>query len=579
MHSIQKLCAALLSAVLLLCVLPMTTVNAQAAEDEIATVSTTSNERAVYDYLTGTLGLGTAAACGVMGNIYCESRFTPTVYNSACGAYGICQWTSSRLSALKRNYPSSYSTLSSQLAFLGKELNGLESNGPTVLKYLKSLSNSSSSAADAALYFAKKYERCGSGTYSLRQQKARDFWNTYSAASTLVSANSGTKQLSTPSLTGVESTTSGVEITWGSVKNAAKYRVFRKVSGGSWERLGTTSSTSYTDTTAKSGTTYAYTVRCLSADGKSYTSSYDSKGKSITYVATPTLTGISNTASGVEVTWSSVKGAAKYRVFRKVSGGKWTKVGDTTATSFTDTTAQSGTAYLYTVRCLSTNGKSYTSSFDSKGKSITYVAAPTLTGAENTTSGVEVTWSSVKGATKYRVFRKVSGGKWTKVGDTTATSFTDTTAKSGTAYLYTVRCLSANGKSYTSSFDSKGVSITYVATPTLTGISNTASGVEVTWDSVKGAAQYRVFRKVSGGKWTKIGDTSSTSFTDTTAQSGTAYLYTVRCLSADGKSYTSSFDSKGVSITYVAAPTPAMDDADVPDSNAADTEDSLSDAA
>jgi fibronectin type 3 domain-containing protein len=87
-------------------------------------------------------------------------------------------------------------------------------------------------------------------------------------------------------------------------------------------------------------------------------------------VATPTLTGISNTTSGVKVTWSAVSGAAQYRVFRKVPGGKWTKVGDTTATSFTDTTAQSGTTYLYTVRCLSANGKSYTSSFDSTGLTI-----------------------------------------------------------------------------------------------------------------------------------------------------------------------------------------------------------------
>jgi hypothetical protein len=488
MHSIQKLCAALLSAVLLLCALPMTTVTAQAAEDEIATVSTTSNERAVYDYLTGTLGLGTAAACGVMGNIYCESRFTPTVYNSACGAYGICQWTSSRLSALKRNYPSTYSTLSAQLAFLGKELNGLESNGPTVLKYLKSLSNSSSSAADAALYFAKKYERCGSGTYSLRQQKARDFWNTYSAAGTLVSANSGTKQLSTPSLTGVENTTSGVKVTWGAVSGAAQYRVFRKVSGGGWERLGTTSSTSYTDTTAKSGTAYTYTVRCLSTDGKNYTSSYDSKGKSITYVAAPTLTGVENTTSGVKVTWSAVSGAAQYRVFRKVSGGSWERLGITSSTSYTDTTAKSGTTYTYTVRCLSANGKSYTSGYDSKGKSIAYVAAPTLTGVENTTSGVEVTWDSVKGAAQYRVFRKVSGGSWERLGITSSTSYTDTTAKSGTTYLYTVRCLSTDGKSYTSGYDSKGKSITYVAAPAMDDADVPVKDTATTEDSLLDAA-------------------------------------------------------------------------------------------
>lgn len=36
-----------------------------------------------------------------------------------------------------------------------------------------------------------------------------------------------------------------------------------------------------TDKTAKSGTTYLYTVRCLSSDGKSLTSYYNTSGKPI----------------------------------------------------------------------------------------------------------------------------------------------------------------------------------------------------------------------------------------------------------------------------------------------------------
>ncbi|MCD7830537.1 MAG: S8 family serine peptidase, partial [Clostridiales bacterium] len=127
---------------------------------------------------------------------------------------------------------------------------------------------------------------------------------------------------------------------------------------------------------------------------------------SISALSTPSLTGISNTASGVKVTWKAVTGAAKYRVFRKTGSGSWTKIADTTSTSYTDTTVKSGTKYTYTVRCVNSAGTSYTSSYNSTGLSITFLSAPALSGISNTTSGVKVTWKAVTGAAKYRVFRK-----------------------------------------------------------------------------------------------------------------------------------------------------------------------------
>ena len=91
-----------------------------------------------------------------------------------------------------------------------------------------------------------------------------------------------------------------------------------------------------------------------------------------------------------------------------------------------------------------------------------------------------------------------------------------------------------------------------LSTPVLTSVSNTEGGVQIKWKEVKGAAQYRVFRKESGENWKKIGDTKKTSFTDKTAVSGKKYTYTVRCLSKDGTTYTSSFDEKGKTVTYKA---------------------------
>jgi fibronectin type 3 domain-containing protein len=59
---------------------------------------------------------------------------------------------------------------------------------------------------------------------------------------------------------------SGKKITvrWSKVSNCTGYVVYRKTGSGSWSRIATisgNSTTSYTDTTGKAGTTYTYTVR------------------------------------------------------------------------------------------------------------------------------------------------------------------------------------------------------------------------------------------------------------------------------------------------------------------------------
>lgn len=252
---------------------------------------------------------------------------------------------------------------------------------------------------------------------------------------------------------------------------------------------------------------------------------------------------------GVQVTWNTVKGAEQYRVFKKVAG-RWTALGDTAETTFTDTTAVTGNTYTYTVRCVSADGQKYTSSFDAGGKTIKYNVTPELN-VENTADSVKVTWDAVNNVENYRVFKKVNG-KWTALGDTDETTFFDTTAETNTSYTYTVRCTSADGSTYISSFNSAGKTIKFMATPLFT-TESTDDGVQITWDPVNGAENYRIFKKIAG-KWTALCDTSGTTFTDTTAITGNTYVYTVRCLSEDGKRYISNFDAVNGKIRFMVTP-------------------------
>ncbi len=82
-----------------------------------------------------------------------------------------------------------------------------------------------------------------------------------------------------PAVTSVNKTSSGNLVKWASVDIADSYKLYRKTFSGEWKKIASKiEGTSYTDTTAKANTLYAYTVRCVDKDGK-HISSYISNTK------------------------------------------------------------------------------------------------------------------------------------------------------------------------------------------------------------------------------------------------------------------------------------------------------------
>ena len=147
-------------------------------------------------------------------------------------------------------------------------------------------------------------------------------------------------------------------------------RIYVK-SGSSWKSLGAVTGTGYTWTGAKAGTTYTFTIRCVNADNTKATSNYNTTGWSHKYYPTPEITKLESASNGVKITWDAINGTAKYRVYVK-SGSSWKKITDTTATSYTWTGAEKGQTYIFTVRCLASDGKTYVSTYNTSGWSYTY---------------------------------------------------------------------------------------------------------------------------------------------------------------------------------------------------------------
>ena len=364
--------------------------------------------------------------------------------------------------------------------------------------------------------------------------------------------------LATPKISKAESVYGGVKLTWGKVSGAAKYRVYRKGNNG-WTKLADTTSTTYKDKSVSSGKSYTYTVRCLSKDGKKFTSGYDSKGKTVKYVAAPKISKIENVNGGVKATWGKVSSAAKYRVYRKGTNG-WTKLVDTTSTTYKDKSVSSGKSYTYTVRCLSKDGKKFTSGYDSKGKTVKYVSAPKISKVESVYDGTKITWNKVTGAEKYRVYYKDRTG-WNKLVDTTGTSVVDNhlfvtehsygNLNFGEKY-YTVRCISKDGKSYKSGYDSKGKALTGYnqSVPDVMNISTVSGGIKLEFNyALPENSKYRVYKK-ENGSWKKLAETYNRYYTDKNVKAGKSYTYTVRGVSKDGKKFTTSYNPSGVTLKY-----------------------------
>ena len=318
---------------------------------------------------------------------------------------------------------------------------------------------------------------------------------------------------------------SKVQLSWtGVVTGAEGYVIYRRTEGGSYAEIGRTSGNTYSDTIS-AGIKYYYAVAVYS--GSRTEDKCPEVG--VMYLAEPAVTGASNITSGVQVKWSKVTGATGYIVYHKGAGKGWARIADIkdgSTVNYTDTTAESGTTYTYTVRAYN---KDTMSDWNST-KSLMRISDTTLTGASNITSGVQVKWSQVTGATGYIVYRKGAGKGWGRIADIksgSTVSYTDTTAASGTTYTYTVRAY--NGNTMGDWHSAK--SVMRISDTTLTGASNITYGVQVKWSRVTGATGYIVYRKGAGKGWARIADIkngSTVSYTDTTAASGTTYTYTVR---------------------------------------------------
>lgn len=145
------------------------------------------------------------------------------------------------------------------------------------------------------------------------------------------------KTPSAVSVTKAAAAKNSVTVTWKKSKYATSYRIYYKQTGAKkWTTLATISSKNlkYAHKSSKKyplkgGKKYTYTVRAYNKYGRKW-SSYDTKGKTVTIPAVPSVVKASakaNSYKQVTVTWTKSINATNYVVYyRPSASSKWTKI-------------------------------------------------------------------------------------------------------------------------------------------------------------------------------------------------------------------------------------------------------------
>jgi fibronectin type 3 domain-containing protein len=201
-------------------------------------------------------------------------------------------------------------------------------------------------------------------------------------------------------------------------------------------------------------------------------------------------------------------------------------------------------------------------------------AAAPLTLSLAATAGnaqVSLSWTPATGVKSYSLQRAtVSTGVFTQIAAPLGTTYTDKSVKNGVTYFYSVSAVDESGQNVSSAqVAAKPVAPTAPAGPTApnppaapvalsapTGLTAAAGDTQValSWSATTGATKYHLKRATtSGGPYSQILESSSTSFTDAGLTNGVTYFYVATAVDAGSESANSAQVSAKPAAAFVLA--------------------------
>lgn len=313
-----------------------------------------------------------------------------------------------------------------------------------------------------------------------------------------------------------------------------RYNVYRNGT-----KVGTSVTTSYSDTGLTVETQYDYQVSAVDAAGNESDKSAQSSASTQQDSEEPAVPG-NVTATAVSMTQVNVNWTAStdnvevtgYNIYR--NGGK---IGVSTTTSYSDTGLTPATQYSYTVSAVDAKGNESDKSPSVAVSTNSDTEAPSMptnvTAMPVSMTQINLNWTVSTdniGVVGYNIYRN-----GTKVGTSPTASYQDTNLERGTQYAYTITALDAVGLQ---SVPSAAVTVSTLSdseSPTVpsnvTGTAVSIDQINLTWSASTdniGVIGYRVYRNGE-----KIADITETSYEDKGLLEDTSYAYSVTAYDTD----------------------------------------------
>ncbi len=246
----------------------------------------------------------------------------------------------------------------------------------------------------------------------------------------------------------------------------------------------------------------------------------------------------------LKLSWSKVKGASGYKIYRSTSkSGSFKKiytVKSGSTTSFTNNNLILGKTYYYKVRPYKIKGEYFIDGEISK-----YTAhrvqplAPAIRSINrNTYNSLKVSWKSVAGADGYRIYRSTSAKGTYKgiatIRDERKLSYIDNGRTCGKRYYYKVRAYKVKGvkRIYSDASGYKSWRTSPSQTKFTENCQSWYSSVNLEWNKSNGASGYVIYRSKSAlsgyVKVKTISSSKTTKWTNTGLNGSSKYYYKVR---------------------------------------------------
>ena len=307
--------------------------------------------------------------------------------------------------------------------------------------------------------------------------------------------------------------TTQMNLTWSNIYGETNYGVQYKVRSGAdcatedWSTGVLTTpainmnATTYSVTGLNTANAYCFQIKSYNSSGSSAWSA------AVTCLPPPNFNPPSGiTQSSITVSWNTVTGNTGYRVERSTDGSNYTLIytAVANASSYTDNGLTAGQIYYYRVRTLYGSNQSAPSNM--QNATTQTVLPPTLDAPSGITiSQITLTWGSVTENAGYKLERSPDNANWTVIASpsTGATSYTDTGLTSGTLYYYRISTKNSQGSFSLPSNMQSAVTLLPSPSVSLTGV--TEARIDLTWQLVFGATNYKVFRSIGpDGPWTQV---------------------------------------------------------------------------